>query len=696
MAKNNEANEAEKNEIKNNGVKEANEAENNDIKNKEEQPSNTPSEPDSNQDSNQDGNQDGITRLTRLLSWVREKTPGIATSAIGVILGFIAAWKGFGQWWFGFRLSAWVLIAIAVALNIVWLTAVCAYLAGLEKNKPKLPRSNTVFMIALPALVLGILFGYFAIRWRLADKIVILVEPFDCLGQVQDGNDSGKELEGIAETIKSELDRVILEQDKRLDVRVVLGKRHEQELSEEALLEEHSLKYRADMVISGWYVERGDDPNEFLVCPKFQVVRVPKPLPEVFRERASVYPETIVFSWKEIENFNMNFTLKKLLALGKLLTYEPTLVLGAGAYASGDWKTAQQLFADALSIIEEPNSPEKESETKVKSTKIEPETKAKQAEKESEMKVKPPEKESETKKNDASSIENEKLKGDVNIVSAAKGPESSEKDSEAKKRDKSFVRHKYIEGDKALLQLYIGHCLMNRSQYENAILRYDDAIEAGKKIPPSDMRYGEILASAYLARGVAYRQVNAFELARKDFETAGGHLPTSLGLRTMRVEQARFLSGNREKLLNGAEKYYSRGEKYLIQREYKHAQAYLEMSVEFYRRLMKGMPTTVQDIYSLGLAESLVRLGETHNRLAKPELRDDENTQQAIEHLDEADRLTRRFSNQKDRNMLEIRADGLRHLGEAHRAQDQNDVVEEAIDHHKKAESIQKNKRHGL
>ena len=98
-------------------------------------------------------------------------------------------------------------------------------------------------------------------------------------------------------------------------MRVVLGKRHEQELSEEALLEERALKYRADMVISGWYVERGDDPNtEFLVCPKFQVVRVPKPLPAVFRARASVYPETIVFSRKEIENFNVNFTLKKLLA----------------------------------------------------------------------------------------------------------------------------------------------------------------------------------------------------------------------------------------------------------------------------------------------------------------------------------------------------------------------------------------------
>jgi tetratricopeptide (TPR) repeat protein len=103
---------------------------------------------------------------------------------------------------------------------------------------------------------------------------------------------------------------------------------------------------------------------------------------------------------------------------------------------------------------------------------------------------------------------------------------------------------------------------------------------------------------------------------------------------------------------------------------------------------MKGMPTTVQDIYSPGLAESLVRLGETHNRLAKPELRDDENTQRAIEHLHEAVRLTRRFSEQKNRDMLEIRADGLRHLGEAYRAQDQNDVVEKALRYHQDANSI--------
>lgn len=655
---------------------------NEDNSNTEEQPSDTPIEP----DSNQEGNKDGLIQsLTGLLSGVLEKAPGIATSAGAVILGFIAVWKGFGQWWFGFQISTWVLIVIAVALNIVWLTAVCGYLAGLEKNKPKFPRLNTVFMIALPALVLGILFGYIAIRWRLTDKIVILVEPFEKIGGVKDGNASEKELEGIAGTIKSELDRVIQEQEKRLDVRVVLGKRREQDLSEEAQLEEHALKYRADMVISGWYVERGDDTNtEFMVCPKFQVVRVPKSLPAEFRARESFYPETIVFGRKEIENLNMNFTLK----FSEQLTYEPTLVLGAGAYASGDWKTAQQLFAEALSIIEEPNSPEKESKTKAEPTEREPETK-----------VKEPGKESESNKNDAGSTENENLKGDANTVSAAKdtessekesktNAESSEKDSQEKKRDESINRQKHIEGDKALLHLYIGHCLINRSQYENAILRYDDAIEAGKKIRRGDLRYGEILASAYLARGAAYRQVNAFELARQDFEKAGGHLPTSLGLKPLRAEEARFLSGDREKLVNGAEKYYRRGEEYLIQREYPHAQAHLEMSVEFYRRLMKGMPTHVQNEYSLDLAESLIRLGETHNRLAKPELRDDENTKLAIKHLDEAISLTRRFGDQEDRNILEIRADGLRHLGEAYRAQDQNDVVEEALRYHADANSI--------
>ncbi|MHC4121135.1 MAG: tetratricopeptide repeat protein [Planctomycetota bacterium] len=684
MTENNENEEASRVENK-----DADKAGNTIVKVKDEanQPSSAPIEP----DGNQQGNKGGLKSLTGWLAWAQTNYGRITVIVVPCIASIFAFWRGFGQWWFGFDLPDWIPLVLTASLLVIWVVAFCGYYREAHPERIPVRREkeqkehfklrclslNVFVMIAIPVLLLGVVGGHIAMKWRLKEKIVILVEPFEEIGAVQADDASGNELEGIAEIIKDELDQAIREQEKRMDVRVVLGKRHEQELSEEALLEERALEYRADMVVSGWYVRRGDDQNtEFLVSPKFQVVRVPKSLPAVFRARGSAYPEASIFSGKEVESLSTSFTLKKLLKFAKQLTYEPTLVLGAGAYAAGDWKTAQQLFGHALCMVEDPNSPESGSKTNAESSENESATKKEHAEREPASKVGRPKEESET-----------------NVKSSEKKPgtevEEAEKDPEGKAAGESRDRNEHIEGDKALLHLYIGHCLMNRDRYEDAILQYDDAIEAGKEINIRDMRYGEILASAYQARGIAYRQVNAFQLARQDFETAGGYLPTSLGLRPLRAEEARFLSGYRERLVDGAERYYRRGEKYLIQEEHKHAQAYLEMSVKFYRRLMKGMPTTVQEDYTLGLAESLVRLGETHNRLAKPDLRDDENYKQAIEYLNEAISLTTtRFGDQKDRNMLEIWADGLRHLGEAHRAQDQNDVVIKALRYHADAKSI--------
>lgn len=605
-------------------------SDNNDIKNEEEQSSNAKNK--------RKGKQ---SRLKSLKGWLAEawkEYRGITAIVVPCIGGIVAFWKGFGQWSFGFQLPLWIYFTLAGALLFIWLVAFCRYYGEAhpeqkEKGKEKL-RSlswNVFVMIAVPVLVLSTLLAYVAIKWRLSDKIVILVEPFEEIGGVQNDHASGKDPEGIAETVKSCLEKAIRDQNMRLDVRVVLGKRHEKGSGEEMPLEELALKYRADMVISGWYIKRD---KESLVCPKFRVVRVPQPLPAVFRRSGGMYPKTIIFNNKEIENFDVNFTL------GKLLTYEATMVLGAGAYASSDWKTAQQCFRTALQEIEKLESPEKGSETKVEPPEREPETKVKQ-----------PEKESETKKNGASSIERENLKG-----------------------------------DEALLQLYMGHCLMNQSEFGSAILRYDDAIEAGKKVPPSDMRYGEILASAYHARGVAYRQVNAFELAWQDFQTAGGYLPMSLGLRTMHAEEARFLSGDREKLKVGAKNYYSRGEKSLIQSEYKHAQAYLEMSVEFYRTLMKGMPTPVQEKHSLGLARSLVRLGEVHHRQAgseNPEYA--ARAAEAIKQLEEANKILKDRGDDKSKR---LRAECLRHLGIAHFAKQERDEYKTAEDYHKQAQEL--------
>ena len=110
--------------------------------------------------------------------------------------------------------------------------------------------------------------------------------------------------------------------------------------------------------------------------------------------------------------------------------------------------------------------------------------------------------------------------------------------------------------------------MINQGKVNQAILAYDEAVIKGKDLPPSAIGYEEILASAYLGRAVACREKKMFMLANLDFQMAGEQLPTSFGLRPLRAEEARFLRGDRVKLEDVAKKYYNRGEKHLIQREY--------------------------------------------------------------------------------------------------------------------------------
>ena len=113
------------------------------------------------------------------------------------------------------------------------------------------------------------------------------------------------------------------------------------------------------------------------------------------------------------------------------------------------------------------------------------------------------------------------------------------------------------------------------------------------------------------------------------------------------------------------------------------------MSVEFYRTLMKGMPTPVQDIYRLGLAGSLVRLGEVHHRQAgseNPEYA--ARAAEAIKQLEEANKILKDRGDDKSKR---FRAECLRHLGIAHFAKQERDEYKTAEDYHKQAQELWKN-----
>jgi tetratricopeptide (TPR) repeat protein len=101
--------------------------------------------------------------------------------------------------------------------------------------------------------------------------------------------------------------------------------------------------------------------------------------------------------------------------------------------------------------------------------------------------------------------------------------------------------------------------------------------------------------------------------------------------------------------------------------------------------------TELKQRYNFQLARSLVRLGEVHNRRAKPELRHDEHTERAIKYLNEArniiEALEARGVADLD-GLSSLHPDCLRHLGDAYRAMDQEDEVKNAIKYHAKAKRL--------
>lgn len=588
---------------------------------------------------NSSNNDKDGTSFRKLFKKIVEEYPRIAAMVIAVITGLVALWEGYGQWWFGFRVSPWVLITLAVALNVFWLMVFCGYYREShpawkkegqkeqeEKVKLRSLSLNVLLMIALPALVLGILGGYFAMKWRLTEKIVILVEPFE--GDEEDPY-------YLARAVKSGIERNIRLSD-RHRFRVALGKKHEGVKSKDVPLEELALKHRADMVISGWHTKTNKD-SEVLISANFYVVRVPQDLPAVFRRQESDYPRSLIFSKKEIENFKVNFTLEG------LMEYESILMIGAGAYASGEWKTAEHYFSKALGLIKQGQECAGSDRTR-----------------------------------EAKCLSNSMRK----LV---------------EQRRKKVYSEKYIEGDKALLKLYIGHCLFNQGRLDCAIDCYHEAVKQGEEIPESDMRYSEILTNAYLGRGIAYREKNAFDLAAHDFNRLGGYSLFSDGFEPRRTYESRYPVKGSVGLKVYAKRFYERGEEYLKNREHAHAQSELETSVKMLRALSNEVFThKLEQECSFLLAESLVRLGEVHSRQALPETWNDKHTEDAIKYLNEASNIIKELKQDEadvndvfdDNDLKGLHADCLRHLGDVHRLTDRKDKVEKAVKYHEDANNL--------
>jgi len=581
-------------------------SDNNVIQNEEEQPNKTP------------GKKDSIfSRIRMELSEAQvKKYRKFILGVAAISSGIFAFCDGFGRWWFGFRPGAWVAITIAIALNVVWLMAVCGYMSESPEKKIKVSL-NALLMIALPALVLGIILGSITLHWRNTEKIVILVESFDGVG---------KDPYYVAKAVKSQLERSIRLLD-RHRITVVLGKQYDRESRKDIPLDERALKYRADMVISGWYTEMNSEPpegdSEILFTANFYVVRVPQSLPAIFRRHEESYPKTLIFSRKEIENFTVHSTL------ASLLEYEFVLMIGAGAYAAGDWKTAEYYFGEALERI-------------------------KQSEKEALEKSKATEQKS------------------------------------LKSRQKRVYSEERIAGDKAMLTLYLGNCLLNQRQLDLAIGHFHEAVRLAREVSAIDISYDYIVSHALLNRGIAYREKNAFELAARDFGEAEKFSPLTDGIRRRRLEEPRSYS--RQVLQTSAGGYLNRGEKYIQNRDGAYAGVELKTAVEMYRELrQEAIDPNRQIDYSILLARSLLGLGKSHLRLALPQLKDDKHTEQAVSCLNESYDITKELENKgisEPKSVRELSADCLRHLGEAYRAQDQNDVVEKAIGYHEEARDI--------
>jgi tetratricopeptide (TPR) repeat protein len=499
----------------------------------------------------------------------------------------------------------WLVIS-GVAVALIWLVALVV--CGIRRSWLKPWHWEAALAIGIPFLVGGILLTSLVHSWRTTRNVLILVEPFSGIGE-QDGD--------IGELIKIGIEKAIPSEDERR-VKVMLANRRESDSTNSAELQKIAKRHLADMIISGSYIHDG---GKVYVCTNFRVVHIPKELPAVFRGRES-FPQIRVFSKQEIENANVYFVCKP-------LKCECILMLGAGAYASGNWEMAEKYFRKALDSIEG--------------------------------------RELEIRNGQALD-----LKSDPN----------SETTEQQLKR---------LKADKALAQLYCGHALINQDKLAQAIGHYDKAIKHCKEASAGNVRCQEILARAYVSRGIAYRQRNAFEAAAADFQEVEGYsrLADYPGKRE-EYDLRTYSAEDEVELYKFAKEWYKHGDKYLTDGTLVHAQTEFEMSAEVFGKLRRTSHLAAsRRLYDFKFARSLVRLGEVHHRQAgseNPEYA--ARAAEAIKQLEEANKILKDRGDDKSKR---LRAECLRHLGIAHFAKQERDEYKTAEDYHKQAQELWKN-----
>ena len=314
--------------------------------------------------------------------------------------------------------------------------------------------------------------------------------------------------------------------------------------------------------------------------------------------------------------------------VGPALECECSLMLGAGAYASENWEMAEKYFRKALCKIEK-------RESKIR----------------------------------------KRQSLDPNSDPNSETPEQ---------------QLKRLKADKALAQLYCGHALINQDKLAQAIGQYDDAIEHCKEASAGNIRCQEILAWAYVSRGIAYRQRNAFEAAAADFQEVGEYsrLANYSGKREG-YDLPTYSAEDEVELYKLAKGWYKHGEEYLTGGTLVHAQTEFEMSAQVFGKLRKiSHLTASRRLYDFEFARSLVRLGEVHHRQAgseNPEYA--ARAAEAIKKLEEANKI---LKDANDPNSIRLRAECLRHLGIAHFAKQERDEYKTAEDYHKQAQELWK------
>ncbi|GAF97772.1 unnamed protein product, partial [marine sediment metagenome] len=166
---------------------------------------------------------------------------------------------------------------------------------------------------------------------------------------------------------------------------------------------------------------------------------------------------------------------------------------------------------------------------------------------------------------------------------------------------------------KVLLKLLCGHCSLNMRTVGKAIETYNEGIELAEGLARERKR--QIQYQLYASRAVAYREINAFEAAAKDFKIAAEHFGAG-----GEYKPPYYAKMDARELYELATILYRRGNNYLQNDDtLVYALPQLDESVRILRDLCEQTPLPkLKSKYELELVRSLVRLAEARHRQARP------------------------------------------------------------------------------